>query len=43
MQLLAELAPGCPFEKASIDEAYLDISAMAVSARAVCVRVCVCV
>lgn len=30
MRLLAQLAPGCAFEKASIDEAYLDVTALAV-------------
>jgi hypothetical protein len=33
MRLLAQSAPGCSFEKASIDEAYLDITGLAVSVR----------
>lgn len=32
MRLLAQSAPGCAFEKASIDEAYLDITQLAVRA-----------
>lgn len=35
MRLLAQSAPGCPFEKASIDEAYLDITGLAVSGTSV--------
>lgn len=35
MRLLAQSAPGCPFEKASIDEAYLDITGLAVSGASV--------
>ena len=31
MRLLASTCPGCAFEKASIDEAYLDITQLAVS------------
>jgi nucleotidyltransferase/DNA polymerase involved in DNA repair len=30
MRLLGSLCPGCPLEKASIDEAYLDITPLAV-------------
>lgn len=30
MRLLAQSSPGCAFEKASIDEAYLDITTLAV-------------
>lgn len=35
MRLLAQSSPGCAFEKASIDEAYIDITQLAVSAVAV--------
>lgn len=31
MRLLSQMCPGCLLEKASIDEAYLDITPMAVS------------
>lgn len=30
MRLLAQSSPGCAFEKASIDEAYIDITQLAV-------------
>lgn len=38
MALLQGLAPQCPFEKASIDEAYVDITSLVVRLQAVCFK-----
>jgi len=44
MRLLAQMAPGCAFEKASIDEAYIDVTQLAVRGycRVVCELFCMC-
>jgi hypothetical protein len=36
MRLLAQTSPGCAFEKASIDEAYINVTQLAVSADLCC-------
>lgn len=33
MRMLAQTSPGCAFEKASIDEAYIDVTQLAVSVK----------